>query len=72
VLSHGVKAFRWFAELLGIGSLDQLAHSLFAQRFTRLVALQQVDHDLTEARISERITSASGLGAGPATASSNA
>ena len=50
-----------------------VAHSLFAQRFTRLIAVQQLDHDLTECQdFRKRIASASGLGAGPATASSNA
>jgi hypothetical protein len=51
---YGVEAFGCFAELLGIGSLDQLAHSLFAQRFTRLVAVQQVDHDLTKCQDSRK------------------
>lgn len=45
---YGLQAFRCFAKLFRVGSLDQLPHAFFAQRLARRLAVQQVDHDFAE------------------------
>ena len=42
------QSLRCLGRLLRVGSLDQLAHALFAQRLAYFFAIQQVNHDLPE------------------------